>query len=166
MATQNHHVIPHGEEFDDHPLVKLCGCSLQKDQPLLPLENHTGPHTRVYKDKVKDALDKALRGVPPKRPCEAIADVIKKLASEILSGETDPYEHRGGDSNDPGKTDPIEPDGKPYKPGDKYPLTYPRKTDRNGKPNPLLPYFPPGDNKKPGGKTNPPTIPFPKPHKP
>jgi RHS repeat-associated protein len=132
---QGHHPIPKGEDkFIKHPLVAGCKASLDKGQPLLPLEGHAGPHTDAYIKEVQDRLDAAMTKLPvPKTQedyCKRLKEVVDGLMSDILAGKIDPYMKPKDNPDSTGKCYPTDKgDGKPYKPKDDYPLTPPKDKD-------------------------------------
>ena len=102
--AQNHHPIPWNTNpanpswnFQNHPLVKAAGLNLKTNQPLLKLENHAGPHTASYKNKIKLMLDTTWNNLSDrtsKGAREALNRTMNRIMTKIENGSLKPYDNK------------------------------------------------------------------------
>jgi RHS repeat-associated protein len=97
VPVQDHHPIPHNKNpknpawnFWQHPLVKCANVDLEKDMPMVKLENHSGGHSPEYKEEVRRRGGKCSKC----KARQALYILNNRLISNIESGHLRPYGHK------------------------------------------------------------------------
>jgi hypothetical protein len=98
--VQDHHLIPHAgsANFQNHGLVKAANVNLKSyNRNILALGNHSGGHSKAYRDGVKEILD-AQRDLflqsGGKNAQQFLDDAIAQIEQSIKNGRLRPYTNK------------------------------------------------------------------------
>lgn len=75
-------------------IFKNAGMSLQDDANLIFLENHSGAHTKVYKQYVLDYIETATKGLKGYKAKVALTAALENLKKQLIENPKMPY--KGG----------------------------------------------------------------------
>jgi hypothetical protein len=75
-------------------IFKNAGMSLDDDENLIFLENHSGAHTNAYKQYVLRYLTNAIKGLKGDAAKEALTEALNELKEQLIENPRMPY--KGG----------------------------------------------------------------------